>query len=91
MKRRLPKNLSPQLKARYLKAQPTDLIQVFIQIASPTVWSDLRPQLDAQGVRIGPWINELQLLSAQIPASHLLQVATLKGIVYIEADSRYSY
>jgi hypothetical protein len=90
MKARLSSRLSPGAKKQLLSAGQGQVLKSLLSVAPAADVRDLRRELAACGATVHSWMEEARLLSVDIPVERLAEVADLPGVVYVEAETRYS-
>ena len=90
MKARLSSRLSPGAKKQLLGAAEGDRFHGLLQVAPTANLPVLRRELAAVGATIQSWMEEARLMSVDVPAARLAEVADLQGVTYVEAGTRYS-
>jgi len=90
VKTRLSGRLSPGAKKRLLAAAPGDVVRCLLSVAPAADVEALRRALAEHGATVQSWLEETRLLSADVPAERLAEVADLPGVVYVEAATGYS-
>lgn len=88
MKTRLSGRLSPAAKKQLLTGAGRP-VQALLQVAPVADLPALCEQLAALGAAAGSWMEETRLLSAEVPADRLAEVAELEGVVYVDAATAY--
>lgn len=66
-----------------------DRVPCLVQVVPQKDILELRHQLHAIGGTVGTWIEETRLLSVELEARRLEQLADIEGIAYIEARERF--
>lgn len=89
MKAKLSSRLSPTAKKQLLSAREGDMCQGLLQIAPAADVPSLRRDLAAVGASVQSWMEETRLMSVQVPAERLGEVADLQGVTYVEAAGKY--
>lgn len=89
MRHRLPSNLSPKAKKLLLTADAGQSVRALVQVA-PTADTEL-VELDvaAIGGTVAAAMGHTGLLSCDVPAGRLGELAGIAGVVYIEAGEVY--
>ena len=90
MKAKLSSRLSPQAKRQFLTAAEGDVFHGLLQIAPTADVSGLRQDLTEVGATVQSWMEETRLMSVDVPAERIGDVADLHGVTYVEAGTRYS-
>lgn len=90
MKVKLSSRLSPGAKKEFLAARGAEVFHGLLQVAPAADLPDLRQNLAAIGGTVQSWMEEARLMSVDVPARRLPEVADLKGVTYVEAGSKYS-
>jgi hypothetical protein len=88
MKTRLSGRLSPEAKKRFLTAAE-EPVSALLQVAPTADLPALRASLEAAGGRLGSWMEETRLLSVEIAAGRLEEVADLPGVAYVDAATAW--
>ena len=91
MKVHLSSRLSPGAKKRLLGAAPGEVVRCLLSVAPAADVGELQRALAERGATVGSWVEETRLLSADVPAERLGEVADLPGVVYVEAATGYSH
>ena len=89
MKRKLTKRLSPKAKRLYLQATPGEQVACLIQISPTADTEALRHDLETHGAVIRSWMDFEHLVTVEVDATQLTEVAELDGVIYLEAGERY--
>jgi len=87
---RLSSRLSPGAKKQLMGAADGELFHGLLQVAPTADVPVLRRELAAAGATIKSWMEEARLMSIDVPADRLAEVADLRGVTYVEAGTRYS-
>jgi len=64
-------------------------VNALLQVAPTADLPALRTSLEACGGRVGSWMEETRLLSVELPAGQLGEVADLPGVVYVDAATAW--
>ena len=89
MKTRLSSRLSPGAKKQFLSAGTGDTFQGLLQVAPTADIPSLHRELAAVGGTVRSWMEETRLMSVEIPAERLPEVADFQGVTYVEAGTKY--
>ncbi|CAN5906091.1 hypothetical protein BH23ACT10_BH23ACT10_19900 [soil metagenome] len=89
MAHRLPSNLSPKAKKLLLTADAGQPVRALVQVA-PTADTDV-VELDvaALGGTVAATMGHTGLLSCDLPAGRLGELAGISGVVYVETGEIY--
>lgn len=89
MTKRLPRNLSPKAKYRLIRAEADERVRTVVMVA-PTANSEcLSRDVAALGGTTRSWSDETRLLTVELPAVQLGNLAELDGVVHVDADDIY--
>ncbi|MDJ0608845.1 MAG: hypothetical protein QNJ67_07690 [Kiloniellales bacterium] len=90
IKTRLPRNLGPRVKRELLTA-PADSTLICAAELSPKVSGE---QLEAKMVEFGGKVRshsaDARLITIEIPAARLRDLAAMQGVVYVELAQTYT-
>lgn len=89
MTQRLPRNLSPKAKHRLIRAGTDDRVRSVVMVAATTDSDDLTRGVAALGGTAQSWSGETRLLTVELPAVQLGNLAELNGVVHVDADDIY--
>ncbi len=86
---RLPRDLSPKAKHRLIRAGTGDRVRTVVMVAASADSEDLTRGVAALGGTAQSWSGETRLLTAELPAGQLGNLAKLDGVVHVDADDVY--
>jgi hypothetical protein len=89
MKAKLSSRLSPGAKKQLLSAREGEVLHSLLQVAPTANVPGLCQELEAVGAAVRSWMEETRLMSIDIPAERLADVADLQGVTYVEAGTKY--
>ena len=90
MKYKLSNKLSPRAKKLFLKSASNQPVPLLIQFASTLSVSELIDEIKELGGTYRNYIGEGNLLTVELEPAKLNQLAELRGVTYIEAQTKYS-
>jgi hypothetical protein len=88
MNYKLSNKLSPRAKKAMLMAGEGQRLSCLLQVSPSRNVQKLRRELEEMGGSIKSWTEETHLMSVEMDASHLSDMADLEGVVYIETGER---
>lgn len=90
MTQQLPRNLSPRAKRRLVRATTRDdRVRSVVMVAATADSEDLTRSVAALGGTAQSWSGETGLLTVELPAAALGNLAELNGVVHVDADDVY--
>jgi hypothetical protein len=89
MGQRLPRRLSPKAKYRLLRAGADDRVRTLVAVAAVADSDDLISRVTALGGTARSWNRETMLLTVDLPAVQLGNLAELDGVVHVDAEDVY--
>ena len=89
MARRLPRALSPQARYRLLRAAAGERVRCLVRVGPTGDVEDLTRRIGRLGGTTGFWNPETGLLTVELPAVQLGELAELDGVVQVDADAAY--
>jgi hypothetical protein len=89
MAQRLPRRLSPKAKYRLVRAEGDERVSTLVTVAAIADSDDLMRQVAALGGTARSWNRETGLLTVELPAAQLGELAELSGVVHVDADDVY--
>lgn len=90
MMQRLPRNLSPKAKRWLVRATTDDdRVRSVVMVAATADSDDLTRGVAALGGTAQSWSGETRLLTVELPAVQLGNLAELNGVVHVDADDIY--
>lgn len=89
MVQRLPRRLSPKAKQRLVRAAADESVCALVSVAGVTDSDDLVGRMAALGGTVQSWDRETGLLTVDLPAAQLGNLAELSGVVQVDADDLY--
>ena len=90
MKTKLSSRLSPGAKKQLLSAREGEILHSLLQVSPTADVPSLRQDLAAVGAAVRSWMEETRLMSVDIPAERLTEVADFRGVTYVEAATKYA-
>lgn len=89
MQHRLPSNLSPRAKRLLLTADEQQHVRALVQIAPTADARELEHRIAELGGSIDSWMPDTSLISLDVPAARLGELAGIDGVVYVETGEAY--
>ncbi|SDZ24590.1 hypothetical protein SAMN05660209_05162 [Geodermatophilus africanus] len=89
MAQRLPRKLSPKAKLRLVRAGVDERVRTLVKTAGVADPDDLVSRVTALGGTTRSWDRETGLLTVDLPAVQLGNLAELDGVVQVDADDGY--
>ncbi|WP_210479397.1 hypothetical protein [Naasia sp. SYSU D00948] len=89
MAQRLPRRLSPQAKYRLIRAGADERVRSLVKTAGVADPEDLASRVVALGGTVRSWDRETGLLTVDLPAAQLGNLAELNGVVHVDAGDVY--
>lgn len=89
MRHRLPANLSPKAKKLLLTSETREPVRALVQVAATADADTVEHGIAALGGTVGSWMRDSGLLSCEVPAGRLGELAAITGIVYVETGEAY--
>jgi hypothetical protein len=89
MVQRLPRRLSPKAKYRLVRAGAGERVPTLVKVAAIADSDDLISRVAALGGTARSWNSETGLLSVDMPATELGNLAELDGVVQVDAGDIY--
>lgn len=89
MAQRLPRRLSPKAKYRLVRAGADERVRSLVKTAGVTDPDDLLSRVAALGGTMRSWDRETGLLTVDLPAVQLGNLAELDGVVQVDAEDAY--
>lgn len=89
MQQRLPSNLSPKAKKLLLTADEQQHVRVLLQLAPTADTDSVASRIAEIDGTIDSWMHDTGLLSLDVPAARLGDLAGIDGVVYVETAEVY--
>lgn len=89
MRHRLPSNLSPKAKKLLLTSETHEPVRALVQVAATADADTVAHGITALGGTVDSWMRDTGLLSCEVPADQLGELAGIAGIVYVETGEVY--
>jgi hypothetical protein len=89
MAQRLPRRLSPKAKYRLVRAGADERVRTLVKTAGVTDPDDLISQVTALGGTVRSFDHETGLLTVDLPAVQLGNLAEVRGVVHVDAEDVY--
>ena len=89
MAQRLPRRLSPKAKYRLIRASADQRVRTLVKTAGVADPEELISRVAALGGTVGSWDYETGLLTVDLPAVQLGNLAELHGVVHVDAEDVY--
>ncbi|MCP4898598.1 MAG: hypothetical protein GY906_16620 [bacterium] len=89
MKSRLSKRLSPKAKKLALLGEEGQRVKAFVQLAPQADIDSLRDEIAGLRGLVTASMVETRSLSVEVDVDQLEKVANLKGVLYVDAGSRF--
>lgn len=89
MQHRLPSNLSPKAKRLLLTADSRQPVRALVQVAPSADVGEIEQRIGAIGGTTQSLMRDTRLLSLDVPAGQLGELAGIDGVVYVEAGEAY--
>ncbi len=90
VKFRLPRNLGPRAKHQLICNSAKQNVLCTVEIASNLTPTAIKEDLNALEVTIRYWSSTTHLLTVELPANRLLDLAVLKDIIFVELAQQYT-
>lgn len=88
MKSKLSRKLSAQARKLYLKSHESDEVNALVKISPLVDAKQLVAEFKKQQIEVSSWLQTEDMVSVKLPASQLLALAEIKGVVFVEAGSK---
>ncbi|HKM55490.1 MAG TPA: hypothetical protein VJY33_18950 [Isosphaeraceae bacterium] len=85
----LSKHLGPSAKKIAMRSVGDERVSTLIQVAPSIDRQAFQGQVAANGGTVQSWMPEASLVTVEISAKHLSELADMKGVVYVEASQKY--
>jgi hypothetical protein len=89
MAQRLPRRLSPKAKYLLVRAGADERVRTLVSVAAIADSDDLINRVTALGGTAQSWNSETGLLTVDLPATELGNLAELDGVVHVDAGDIY--
>jgi|GEM_PF-4577230 len=89
MKQRLPRSLGPKAKRFILKEAPDAVASCMVEFAPNAERNAVDTKLKQLNGKIRSWDASSRIMTVEIPAAKLPELANLDLIVYVELAARY--
>ena len=89
MSQSLSKHLGPSAKKIVMRFVGDERVSTLIQIAPSIDRQAFQGKVAANGGTVQSWMPEASLVTVEISAKHLSELADMKGVVYVEASQKY--
>jgi len=89
MAQRLPRRLSSKAKYRLVRAGADERVRTLVKTAGVSEPDDLLSRVAALGGRTRSWDQETGLLTVDLPAVQLANLAELDGVVHVDTEDVY--
>ncbi len=81
--------LGPSARKLQLRSTETDRVSSLVQVAPSIDPDSFRREVADRGEVIRTWLDHANLITVEIPARRLSELADLPGVVYVEAAQAY--
>jgi hypothetical protein len=81
--------LAPEAKRLYLRTKGNEMVSSLVQVAPSIDAAAFRRDVERSGGSIRSWLSETNLVSVEIDATRLSDLADLPGVVYVETGQPY--
>ena len=85
----LSNRLAPSAKKLQMRSSESDRVSSLVQVAPSIDPETFRREVAARGGVIRSWIDQANLITIEIAARRLSELADLAGVVYVEAAQTY--
>jgi len=85
----LSKHLGPSAKMIAMRSVGDERVSTLIQVAPSIDHQVFQGDVTAHGGTVRSWMPEANLVTVEISAKHLSELADMKGVVYVEASQKY--
>jgi hypothetical protein len=89
MVQRLPRRLSPKAKYRLVRAGAGERVRTLVKVAAVADSDNLISRVVTLGGTAQSWNSETGLLTVDLPATELGNLAELDGVVHVDAGDVY--
>ena len=89
MAQRLPRRLSPRARYRLVRAGADERVRTLVEVAAVADSDELISRVTALGGTARSWDRETGLLTVDLPAVQLGELAELDGVVHVDAGDVY--
>ena len=89
MSQSLSKHLGPSAKKIAMRSVGDERVSTLIQVAPSIDRQAFQGQVAANGGTVQSWMPEASLVTVEISAKHLSELAEMKGVIYVEASQKY--
>jgi hypothetical protein len=89
MAQRLPRRLSPRARYRLVRAGADERVRTVVKVAAVADSDELISRVTALGGTARSWDRETGLLTVDLPAVQLGELAELDGVVHVDAGDVY--
>jgi hypothetical protein len=90
MVQRLPRRLGPRARYRLIRAGSDEQVRTLVKTAGVPDSDDLFRRVAALGGTVRSWDRETGLLTVDLPAVQLANVAELDGVAFVDAEDSFS-
>ena len=90
MKLQLPRNLGSRAKREVLRSSAGQIVLCVAELAPNTTPTTLDIELQSLEVTVRSWNATTRLLTVELPAARLVDLAALNGVVYVELAQQYT-
>ena len=81
--------LAPAAKRLYMRSKGNEMVSSLVQVA-PSIDADaFRRDVERSGGSIRSWLKDTNVVSVDIDATRLSELADLPGVVYVETGQPY--
>jgi len=85
----LSKHLGPSAKRIAMRSRGDERVSTLILVAPSIDRQAFQGQVAAHGGTVQSWMPEASLVTVEIGAKHLSELADMQGVVYVEAGQNY--
>jgi hypothetical protein len=89
IKRRLPKKLSPKARKLLLTARPGERCHALVRVGPAADRVEFGRQVAEAGGTVQAWLGEADLVSVELPADRLGELADADSVVSVEVGETY--
>ncbi len=90
VKLQLPRNLGSRAKREVLRSSEGQIVLCVAELAPNTTPKALELELQALEVKVRSWSATTRLLTVELPAARLVDLAALNGVVYVDLAQQYT-
>ncbi|AGA31400.1 hypothetical protein [Singulisphaera acidiphila] len=89
MGQQLSKRLGPSAKKIAMRSRGDERVSTLIQVAPTMDRLVFQRDVSAHGGDVSSWMPEANIVTVEISARHLSELADLDGVVLVEAGQKY--